>query len=126
MLNLLPVYLKNVSVEEALKKTFKDQPLDWFIENKTITLTRKPLTAIADEANRIPPIRVTGTIRDEEHIPIPGASVIVKGKGTGTLANENGGFTIDVNKGDVLIFSSSSHVEKQLRIEAKTVAIQLN
>src|SRR5436190_7402202 len=118
--------LKNVSLEEALNQTLKDQPLGWLIENKTITIIRKPLPVVnVPEANGNPPITVTGTVMDEDNKPIAGASIMVKGTGQGTSANENGTFTIDVHKGTVLIFSSVSYAEKQVKVEGKRLAIQL-
>ena len=123
---LVTIDLKNVSLEEALQQTLKDQPLGWLIENKTITIIKKPLpVANVQKDNTNPPITVTGTVMDEENEPIVGASVIVKGTGQGTSTNENGAFTIDVNKGTVLIFSSVSYAEKQIKVEGKTLAIQL-
>jgi hypothetical protein len=86
--------LKNVSLEEALNQTLQDQPLEWLIENKTITIIRKPLPVVnVQEANAIPPITVTGTVMDEENKSISGASVMVKGTGRGTSTNENGTFS---------------------------------
>ena len=118
--------LKNVSLEEILQQTLKDQPLGWLIENKTITIIRKPLPVVSvKETNINPLITVTGTVMDEENKPIAGASVMVKGTGQGTSTNENGTFTIDVNKGAVLIFSSVSYVEKHIKVEAKRLEIQL-
>jgi hypothetical protein len=38
--------LKDVSLEEALNQTLQDQPLEWLIENKTITIIRKPLPVV--------------------------------------------------------------------------------
>ena len=116
--------LKDVSLEEALQQALKDQPLGWLIENKTITIIRKPLPVV-QEANTIAAISVTGKVMDEENKPIEGASVIVKGTGRGTSTNENGVFAINVNKGTVLIFSSVSYSEKQVKVEGKTIAIQL-
>ena len=77
------VDLKNVSLEEALNQTFLHQPLGWQIVNKTITIIRKALPTV-QEANTIPLITVSGTVTDEEHKPIPGASVMVKGTRRGT------------------------------------------
>ena len=62
---------------------------------------------------------------DEENKPIEGASVIEKGTGRGTSTNENGAFMIDVIKGTVLIFSSVSYAEKQVKVEGKRLSIQL-
>src|SRR5688572_2897263 len=47
--------LKNVSVEEALRQTFKDQPFGWVIENQTVSIIKKPQPLpIVQEAQRIP------------------------------------------------------------------------
>ena len=120
------IELKSASLEEALNQTLKDQPLEWLIENKTITIIRKPLpVANMQETNATPSFAVTGTVMDEENKPIAGASVMVKGTGQGTSTNENGAFTIDVHKGTMLIFSSVSYAEKQIKVEGKKLAIQL-
>jgi outer membrane receptor protein involved in Fe transport len=117
--------LKDVPLKEALNQILKDLPLGWLIESKTITIIRKPLPlAIVEEANS-PLIKVTGTIWDEDQIPIPGVSVMVKGTGQGTSTNNKGVFIINVKKGTQLIFSSGGYIEKQIRVEAKTVAVQL-
>lgn len=51
---------------------------------------------------------VTGTVTDEESgMPLPGANVIIKGTTTGTTADFDGNFSLDVNSFPVtLIFSS--------------------
>ena len=118
--------LKNASLHEAMQQALKDQPLGWSIENKTITIIRKPLPVVnVQEPDTDPPITVTGTVMDEENKPIAGASVLVKGTGQGTSTNEKGAFTINVHKGTELIFSSVSYTEKQMKVEGKTLAIQL-
>jgi outer membrane receptor protein involved in Fe transport len=117
--------LKDVPLKEALNEILKDRPLGWLIEGKTIIIIKKPLPVTTVQETKTALIKLAGTVMDEEHIPIPGASVMIKGTGRGTQTNENGAFAVDVNKGDVLIFSSASHVEKQMRVEGKTLAIQL-
>ncbi len=50
--------------------------------------------------------KVSGTIRSQEGgQPLPGVSVTVKGKITGTQTNSAGEYSIDVADGDVLVFS---------------------
>ena len=46
--------------------------------------------------------RITGTVVDAQGVPVPGASVIVKGTSTGTMTDGNGVFTITVRPGAVL------------------------
>ncbi|TDH24075.1 SusC/RagA family TonB-linked outer membrane protein [Segetibacter sp. 3557_3] len=60
---------------------------------------------------------VTGKVTDEKGAPISGASVIVKGSGTGTTSNEDGSFRINVPvDARTLIFSA-------LNVPAKEVGI---
>src|SRR5215204_631047 len=55
--------LKNVTIEEALHQTLKDQPLGWVVENKTITTIKKPTPATnaPQESSVIRPTKITGT-----------------------------------------------------------------
>ncbi len=48
---------------------------------------------------------IKGTITNEQGEPIPGVTVVVKGTNTGTIANDDGSFTISAESGDVLVFS---------------------
>ncbi|WP_299550846.1 TonB-dependent receptor [Seonamhaeicola sp.] len=48
---------------------------------------------------------VSGTVSDKAGVPIPGANVLVKGTTTGTVTDFDGKFEINVNQGDVLVFS---------------------
>lgn len=46
-----------------------------------------------------------GTVRDKNDNPLSGATVNIKGTDIGTTTNDNGAFTINVSKGQVLVFS---------------------
>lgn len=48
---------------------------------------------------------ITGTVSDQNNIPLPGASVVVKGTATGTQTDFDGNFAIQAKSGDVLVFS---------------------
>ena len=47
-------------------------------------------------------VRITGTVVDAQGVPVPGASVIVKGTSTGTMTDGNGVFTITALPGATL------------------------
>lgn len=34
---------KNLQVEKALNEVFKDQPVNWVLENKTVTIIKRPV-----------------------------------------------------------------------------------
>ena len=47
-------------------------------------------------------VRITGTVVDAQGVPVPGASVIIKGTATGTMTDGNGVFTITAAQGATL------------------------
>ncbi|MDN3596818.1 SusC/RagA family TonB-linked outer membrane protein [Zunongwangia endophytica] len=48
---------------------------------------------------------ISGTISDQEGLPLPGVNVIVKGTSTGTMTNLDGKYSIRASIGDTLLFS---------------------
>ena len=48
---------------------------------------------------------VTGTVTDQNAIPLPGVNILVKGTTTGTQSDFDGNYSITANNGDVLVFS---------------------
>lgn len=69
---------------------------------------------------------ITGTVTDPDGIPLPSASVIVKGTDKGTTTDFNGIYTIEVNEGDVLQFSYVSFKSKVIKVGgSSTYNVQL-
>ena len=48
---------------------------------------------------------ITGTVTDEDGLPLPGVTVIIKGTTTGVQTDFDGNYAIDASQGDLLIFS---------------------
>ena len=48
---------------------------------------------------------VTGTVTDEDGLPLPGVNIIVKGSNTGTQTDFDGNYSIQASQGDILVFS---------------------
>ena len=48
---------------------------------------------------------ITGVIVDETNMPLPGATVVIKGSTTGTSTDFDGLYSISANVGDVLVYS---------------------
>jgi len=60
------------------------------------------------EANPIinqPQEVVTGTVTDEDGIPLPDVNIIISGTTQGTQTDFDGNYSIEASKGDVLVFS---------------------
>lgn len=50
-------------------------------------------------------VEVSGTIYDEENIPLPGTSILIKGTINGTQTDFDGNYKIKAKEGDILVYS---------------------
>ncbi|MDP4209141.1 MAG: TonB-dependent receptor [Bacteroidota bacterium] len=67
-----------------------------------------------------------GTVKDDDQ-PIPGVSVMIKGTTKGTVTDINGQFTINVTKGDVLVFSFVGYEQKEIAVNnVNSLTVSLN
>lgn len=65
---------------------------------------------------------ITGTIIDEEGIPLIGANVLVKGTTVGTIADIDGSYSIDVPVGfDMLVCSYTGYITQEIPIDGRDV-----
>ena len=48
---------------------------------------------------------VSGAVNDQDGLPLPGVSVLIKGTTTGVQTDFDGNYSIEVNNGDTLVFS---------------------
>jgi TonB-linked SusC/RagA family outer membrane protein len=70
---------------------------------------------------------VTGKVRDEKGEPIPFATVTIKGTKTGTSADVNGNFSINVKDGSTLVVSSTGFQNREVAVQGQNqVSVQLS
>ncbi len=62
-------------------------------------------------------ITVTGSVTSDNNTPLAGVSIKVTGAPGGTTTDANGNYTLQVNKGAVLIFSSIGYEDQQLKAD---------
>ncbi|MES2517724.1 MAG: TonB-dependent receptor [Bacteroidota bacterium] len=67
--------------------------------------------------------KVTGKVTAEKGEVLPGVSVMVKGTSRGTVTNNEGGFTIAAQEGDVLILSFVGFEKQEVKITSVSQAI---
>ncbi|MES1249095.1 MAG: carboxypeptidase-like regulatory domain-containing protein, partial [Chitinophaga rupis] len=97
--NRITFSVRDASLDEVMSKVLAGTGLTYSVNKKDLVI----LVAAGAESQLRP---VTGMVKNEAGEPLPGVSVSVKGTTKGTSTNATGEFTIDANKGDVLIFSS--------------------
>jgi TonB-dependent starch-binding outer membrane protein SusC len=102
---------KNVPLEAFLNELFADQPLEYEIRSRSISLSRK---VVEEKQNSAPPVSgpVKGRVVNEKGEPVEGVSVTVKGSDIGTSTNANGEFFFnDIEENATLVFTHTS-IEK--------------
>ena len=111
--NPVDITVKNVPLEEVLETVFKDQPLGYEIIGKTIAIKEKqPAKAILELPP--PPITITGRVLTKDGgKPLPGVTILIKGRVTGTVTNADGYFTLQVAKTDKALLFSCIGMKKQ-------------
>ena len=68
---------------------------------------------------------VSGTVSDENGLPLLGASVIIKGTTTGTTTDFDGVYSITTNSGDVLDFSYVGYSTQSIPVTGTTINVQM-
>jgi hypothetical protein len=63
-----------------------------------------------------PQTSITGQVKDHKGIPLPGASVMIKGTKKGTVTDFDGKFTLAGNENSVLVVSYVGHVTKEVPV----------
>lgn len=62
---------------------------------------------------------MSGTVYDENNLPLIGVNVLIKGTTKGTSSNMDGEFTITAEKGDILVLSYLGYTSKELTVKNK-------
>jgi TonB-linked SusC/RagA family outer membrane protein len=120
------VHIKNADIKNTLSAIFKDQPLDYKIESKTIVISEKKFVTPNENGKQTfemiaLAIDVHGRVVNENGEPIAGVSVIIKGSKRGVATNENGEFELKgVNDDATLVFSAVNIITREMKLEGKT------
>jgi TonB-dependent SusC/RagA subfamily outer membrane receptor len=64
--------------------------------------------------------QITGSVTDENGIPLPGASVIVEGTSNGVVTNFDGNYSIETSQGDVLVFRFVGYQTQSINVESSS------
>lgn len=115
------IQAKDLAIEQLLKEILQDQPLDYSIENKTITIVKKNPSIIKEQTPLPSPITVRGHILNDTGEPVK-ATVTVKGTGkAATSTNDNGEFAIGVEdlRGSLIISAVGIEIQ-EIKLNGRT------
>lgn len=117
---------KNMPVNEFLSAALKDQPFEFYIENQTIFLRKKPVQETPVVGNAVqkivsplpPPIK--GIVLGPDGKPLAGANIMLKGTSRGTTTDNNGKFSLEASAGQILVISSVGYGSQEIPVGNRT------
>ncbi|MFC4094880.1 TonB-dependent receptor [Euzebyella saccharophila] len=93
--------LKKAELATILDLVFRNTDLDYSIDDRQVVIKKRELRIQADPLVRILPqdFTVSGTVTDNQGVPLPGASVLEKGTTNGTQSDFDGNYTLSLSDG---------------------------
>ncbi|MDN3582405.1 SusC/RagA family TonB-linked outer membrane protein [Mucilaginibacter flavus] len=111
--------INNVSLDVALTTCLKGLDLSYTIINKTIVISKKvpEKHAQGSAGNLASPVTIQGKVIDSiSNEALIGVNISVKNKAQYTQTNGSGEFTLNVQQGDVLVFSYVGYKPKEITV----------
>ncbi|SIO03239.1 SusC/RagA family TonB-linked outer membrane protein [Chitinophaga niabensis] len=113
------VRFKATKLEDALQFLFKGKGLEWIYRDEVIIL--RPKATAVPSSDSIPVLNISGRVLDETGIPLPGATVLVKGMGKGTAADALGNFRVQgVPSNATLAVSFTGFEQQEISLEGRS------
>ena len=95
-LGKLSLRVENETVEEVLNRILKDTDLTFKFKNDLIMIV--PKEEVKDDDKKKKDIQIVGLVTDNNKLPLPGVTVIVKGLTIGTATDASGKYTLSLPK----------------------------
>ncbi|MCL3779786.1 SusC/RagA family TonB-linked outer membrane protein [Prolixibacteraceae bacterium JC049] len=116
----LKVKLSDAFVEDVLRHCLKNTKLEYEFKNKAVVIRKAPAkVAKQDDRKKKFLTTISGTVVDEEGVPLPGAAIAVKGNALmGTVTNADGKFlmsNVPVNALIEISFIGTNSVQLSLK-----------
>jgi len=112
---LVTIKADRMPLKEVLDICFTDQPLTYSIVEKTIVIKKREASA-EQNADAPVPVKVSGTVTDQEGNPLAGVSITIKGQITGVTSDVNGNFSIEVPENATLEISYVAFQSQTIKI----------
>ena len=114
--------VKDADIKTVLDQIFAGSMVSYTIDGNVISVTEATARPVAEPQKTR---TVTGVVLDEEGIPVPGASVMIKGTKTGTFTDIDGHFAIDVTGTPVLQFSFIGMQTQEIKAPASAAPMSV-
>jgi hypothetical protein len=125
-LNQLPnldIDVNNATIEEVLSICFKDLPLSYsIIENTIVVKQEANKGGNMKSAIKQDQVTISGSVRTQNGLPLPGVNILIKGSTRGTSTDGNGNYSVKIENSDkFLVFSSVGMKPQEESINGRLV-----
>lgn len=111
----ISINIKEATIDEAMKSVLAGLPLSYSIDGKIVVIEKKDPSFLDKVIDRFANIDVHGRIVDEKGLPIPGATITVKGTGRNAFSSSSGYFTLTgIDQKSVLVISYVGYQSREL------------
>jgi TonB-dependent starch-binding outer membrane protein SusC len=112
--------ISNYTIDQLLQKVLVNKNVEWTIEEKFISIRKKKAT-ISARNDRDTTLTIRGKVTDEKGLPIPGATIQVKGNQQGTTTAADGSFTMTaVRPNAYLIITNIAFLSREVPVFGKS------
>ncbi len=99
---LVSVHFKDITIDKALEKLFRENEIDYRIIDRQVVLFAANEPAVDTKKGEQQP-SVSGKVTGKDGQPLPGVTVVVKGTTQGTVTNADGEYAITNLPGDAIL-----------------------
>ncbi|WP_159063558.1 TonB-dependent receptor [Parabacteroides bouchesdurhonensis] len=116
---IVSVKAENKTVSSILEQILKEENATFkMVDNHIVIIPKQSI----DNKQRISQQKkVTGTIKDHQNEPIIGANIIEKNTQNGTITDENGYFSLDINPNSTLVVTYIGYLPKEIPVGSKDI-----
>jgi TonB-linked SusC/RagA family outer membrane protein len=97
---------EDASIEEILNEALEGKPLGYTIDDDVVIIQRKVVEEVKPASEVQQKKSIKGKVTDDQGIPLPGVSVVIKGTNVGVATNIDGEYSLEFDQDNVvLVFS---------------------
>lgn len=112
------VNFRNASLQEVMERILRGMPVGWVLVKGQVFLYENKTLASEKKVEEL--ITLSGSIKDPEGNPVPGATVVIKGSLKGDKSNAEGRFRIEeAPTHGILEISCMGYLGRQFRLEGE-------
>lgn len=123
------IQVENADLKDVLNQLLKPQHLEYALDNRSVIISREKRSFLDRLVSAFTAIDVSGKVINDQGMPIPGATVMIKGGSRGTTTDKDGKFSLlDVDEKAVLTISSVGFLTKELNVKPDlgTIALEIS